>query len=59
MHYLDFIRITEWKLYAMKYWIERGEQLSAATLAWEKSEQVKSPACMNGVSREKVLSLAK
>ena len=43
----------------MKYWIERGEQLSAATLAWEKSEQVKSPACMNGVSREKVLSLAK
>ena len=53
MHYLDFNRVTERKLYAMTYWIKRGEQLPAATLAREKSEHIKLPVCMNGISWEK------
>ena len=57
MHYLDFNRVTERKLYAMTYWIKRGEQLPAATLAREKSEHIKLPVCMNGISRGKKYSL--
>ena len=53
MHHPDFNRVTERKLYAMTYWIKRGEQLPAATLAWEKSEHIKLQVCMNGISREK------
>ena len=53
MLYLGFDEVTERKLYAMTYWIKRGEQLPAATLAREKSEHIKLPVCMNEISREK------
>ena len=43
MLYLGFDEVTERKLYAMTYWIKRGEQLPAATLAREMSEHVKLP----------------
>ena len=41
----------------IKHDIKRGEQLPAATLAREKSEHIKLPVCMNGISREKKYSL--
>ena len=53
MLYLGFDEVTERKLYAMMYWIRRGEQLPAATLTREMSEHVKLPVCMNGISQEK------
>ena len=50
---LSGFRVTERKLYAMTYYIKRGEQLPAATLAREKSEHIKLPECMNGISQDK------